>query len=252
MHRRNLICATAALCAGCGGASVGDGSLGSPGSTSAATLAPVAPAPAGASVPVNASYRLTLRSFWTAEMFPTQFPNGAHLTGIVGATHGAGVSFWSPGALATVGIKDVAERGSKSALLDEVTRAISTGTASAPLSGAGVPLGASDVSLEFTLSQTMPRVTLVTMLGPSPDWFTGVGGVPLFVDGAWQDRLEIPLRAYDSGTDSGLTFNSADAVTQPPEVVTALTTNSADGDFVEGLSRQAAQPIASISFVRLS
>jgi serine/threonine protein kinase len=39
-------------------------------------------------------------------------------------------------------------------------------------------------------------VTLVSMVAPSPDWFVGVGGLPLLQDGQWVDELVVPLPAW--------------------------------------------------------
>ena len=59
----------------------------------------------------SAMYRVTVRKHWTAAAFSIRLPSGAHLTGIAGAVHGAGVDFWALGTLSSTGIKDMAERG---------------------------------------------------------------------------------------------------------------------------------------------
>ncbi len=197
-------------------------------------------------------YRVTLRNHWTAAAFSTRFPSGAHLTGIVGATHGAGVDFWAPGALASTGIKDMAERGSKTPLLAEVANAITAGTAEFALSGDGVALGVPETSLQFNISTRFPRVTLVSMLGPSPDWFTGVGAVSLLREGRWLQRLEMPLRVYDAGTDDGTTFGAANAVSSPATPVQHLSTDMLDSDLLNGVHRITGQALASIQFERLA
>jgi Spondin_N len=200
----------------------------------------------------TATYRVTVRNHWTAAAFPTQFPSGAHLTGIVGATHGARVDFWSLGGLASPGIKDMAERGRKTPLLDEVANAIAAGSAEFALSGDGVALGVPEVTLLFNISTKFPRVTLVSMLGPSPDWFTGVGGVSLLGDGQWLQRLELPLRVYDAGTDDGTTFVSANVASNPAVPAQALSTDARDSDLLNGVHRVTGQALASILFERLA
>jgi hypothetical protein len=200
----------------------------------------------------TATYRVTVRNHWTAAAFPSQFPSGAHLTGIVGATHGAGVDFWTLGGLASPGIKDMAERGRKTPLLDEVASAIAAGSAEFALSGDGVALGVPEVTLQFKVSTKFPRVTLVSMLGPSPDWFTGVGGVSLLGDGQWLQRLELQLRVYDAGTDDGTTFVSTNAVSNPAVPVQTLSTDARDSDLLNGVHRVTGQALASILFERLA
>lgn len=54
------------------------------------------------------------------------------------------------------------------------------------------------------------HVSFYTMIAPSPDWFVGVGSVPLCQNGHWVPRYERPLMAYDAGTDEGPTFTSPD------------------------------------------
>jgi hypothetical protein len=192
-----------------------------------------------------------LRSRWDAATFPTRFPASAHLTGLVGATHAATASFWAVGRAATLGVKNVAERGSKSALLDEVALAVAAGSAGAALSGDGVPIGATQVVLEFSLTQEHALVTLLSMLGPSPDWFIGVNALPLFENGAWRPSLQVDLRVYDSGTDDGATFTAPDAISAPVGTVQSLSTSAADSDFRDGVHRSSGAYLATIDFVRL-
>jgi hypothetical protein len=71
------------------------------------------------------------------------------------------------------------------------------------------------VSLDFTISQSHPLVTLVSMIAPSPDWFVGVAGLPLRRDGGWVDSLTVDLYGWDAGTDDGITYESEDAPSQP-------------------------------------
>ena len=63
----------------------------------------------------------------------------------------------------------------------------------------------------------------------------GIRDVALFDGTAFVDSLTLELPAYDSGTDSGLRFTSADLDTQPREPITRVTSDAADSDFVNGL-----------------
>lgn len=60
------------------------------------------------------------------------------------------------------------------------------------------------------------KVTLVSMIAPSPDWFVGVSGLSLYENGEWVSEKVAELYLYDAGTDSGINFTSADVVTTPP------------------------------------
>jgi hypothetical protein len=57
------------------------------------------------------------------------------------------------------------------------------------------------------------------MVAPSPDWFVGVSGLSLIENGSWVAEKVVQLDPYDAGTDSGVTFSSANLVTQPPEPI---------------------------------
>jgi hypothetical protein len=231
--------ATAAL-SGCGG----DGDEPS-------ASAPKTPAAMPAPAP-QATYRITVRNHWTAAAFARGFPARAHLTSLVGATHHAGVAFWAVGQPASPGIQNVAERGNKTVLLDEVASAIAAGTAEYPIIADGVALGVASVTLEVQLSTRYPLITLVSMLGPSPDWFIGVRGLSMLMDNVWQERLDMPLRVYDAGTDDGVGFTSANAVTVPRGVVQRLSSAESDTDLFDGWHRDSQAAVASILFERLS
>ncbi len=171
-----------------------------------------------------ASYTVTFDATWSAATHPVDFPGAlAHFSGLIGGTHDASVDFWTPGQTATTGIKNMAELGSKFPLTGEINAQITAGAAGEVISGNGIFPSPGSVSVSFDIDLAHPQVTLVTMIAPSPDWFVGVRGLPLFQNGDWVDELVVPLPPWDAGTDSGVTFNSADLATMPKDPITALT-----------------------------
>ena len=181
--------------------------------TALAILGAALPGRAGAE---TVTYQVTFESTWSAATHPTSFPSNAHFSGLIGGTHTAAVSFWNAGALASTGIKDMAELGSKTALMQEVQTAITAGTANAVLSGGGISPSPGTVSMTFDVDAAYPLVTLVSMLAPSPDWFVGVTGLNLHPNGAWVSSVTVPLVVHDAGTDSGPTYAAPNQVTSPP------------------------------------
>lgn len=173
--------------------------------------------------PATAQYEVTFESTWSAGTHPTDFPSDAHFSGLIGGTHRETVSFWREGSTASEGIRAMAERGAKSPLADEVSRAIADGHALAVLSGGGIAQSPGSVSLAFDISQSHPFVTVVTMVAPSPDWFAGVSALPLFVNGDWVTETIADLVVFDAGTDSGVTFRSPDEETRPRQPIRRLT-----------------------------
>src|SRR5262245_14146734 len=193
--------AAALLCAACSSSTVTAPSQG--GNTTTPTADPVA-------APVAARYRATFQATWAAATHPVDFPASAHFSPLVGGTHNSQVSFWRDGAIATDGIKDMAERGLTATLSTEINAAISAGTAQHVFTGGNVPVSPGSATAEFDISQNYPLVTLVSMIAPSPDWFVGVSATPLFQGGQWIGELRFNLDAWDAGTDAGLSFESPD------------------------------------------
>jgi hypothetical protein len=183
------------------------------GPSSPTPAATPSPAPSPAAV---ARYRVTFEATWDASTHPTDFPPNPHFSGLIGGTHRASVSFWQPGGLATEGIRLMAERGRQSPLDLEVDAAIRAGHAQNLLVGGDVPSSPGSRSLEFEVTPGYPLVTLVTMVAPSPDWFVGVSGLSLLEGGDWVAERTVELFPWDAGTDSGVSYRSADRLTAPP------------------------------------
>ena len=197
-----------------------------------------------ATAQTSATYRVTFESTWSAATHPAAFPSNAHFSPLVGATHDASVSFWTEGALATPGIEAMAERGQNAMLVQELTDAgAATGVV---VDGPGLNTSPGTAERQILVSSDHPLVTLVTMLAPSPDWFVGVHGVDLRDGAGWTDRLVVPLRVADAGTDSGVSYGSPDADTQPRAPVTLQTQAPfADGTPVGTLTFECLTPAAS-------
>jgi len=171
-------------------------------------------APAGA---VVALYEVFFEATWSPATHPVDFPPSPHFSGLVGGTHDDFTGFWQEGGLASSGIEAMAENGVQSTLSNEVT----AGGGDFLLLGGGIPFSPGSRTLQFTVDQLAPRVTLVSMLAPSPDWFVGVNGLPLW-DRGWRPEVVVDLFPYDAGTDSGPTFLAPDADTQPPDPISEL------------------------------
>ena len=203
------------------------------------------PTPAPTPPPEPARYRVTFDATWSAATHPQMTPGTPHFSRLIGGTHSDRVVFWEPGALASPGIEDMAERGRTSPLDEEIRAAIAAGTAEGLIEGQNIPLSPGSTSIEFMIGPEHPLVTLVSMLAPSPDWFVGVHGLSLLENGEWIEEITVPLEAYDAGTDSGGTFRAANADTDPPESISRIEEAplSPDGNVT---------PVGSFTFVRLS
>jgi hypothetical protein len=170
----------------------------------------------------TARYQVVFNATWSQATHPTNWPAGAHWSGLVGGTHNSDVHFWREGETASEGIRLMAERGQQATLLAEIAPAITNGTAQMTLAGNGIGTSPGSVVLTFpqAMSRDYPLVTLVSMVAPSPDWFVGVNGLSLITNGAWATNLVVTLYGYDAGTDSGASYASPDLVTVPRGAIT--------------------------------
>ncbi len=179
-----------------------------------------------------ALFRLEVVNTWSEETHPGRFPDEAHFSWLGGATHSADVSFWQEGQLASPGIVQMAERGVTTILLEEVDAAIAAGAAGSQLDYRWwfCPEGTSaaqcgDLVVEFEVDPNFPLVTLVTMLGPSPDWFVGVSGLSLREGDEWRLETVVELFPFDGGTRSANQFSLAGPTNAPAEPITRITSD---------------------------
>lgn len=189
-----------------------------------------------------ATYQLRFQATWSEATHPTDFPSNPHFSGLIGGTHNDQVSFWQPGGLATAGIENMAERGRKTELMAEVEAAIAQGTAWSVVSDRGISPSPGVRTISFDVSSTHPRATIVSMLAPSPDWFVGTNAQVLRDDGGWINEIAVDLNVYDAGTDSGTTFTSPNANTNPQEPIALL----------DDFPFQNAPPVGTYAFTLLS
>ncbi|MDE2653063.1 MAG: Ig-like domain-containing protein [Gemmatimonadota bacterium] len=175
------------------------------------------PPPAAAQ---TVTYQVKFEGNWTLASTPGGVVGGAHFTTLIGGVHGSGVTFWAAGEQASAGVELVAELGSTPTFRSEVQA--SSHTLSVIQEGvAGGGTGSATFNIDVT--RTHPLVTLLSMIGPSPDWFVGVSGVSL-LDGSnqWRQSHVVDLFPYDAGTEDGTEFTLSNDDTDPQGVITRI------------------------------
>ena len=190
----------------------------------------------------EAVYTLTFQGGWTTDVTPDGVPTGAHFSRLIGAVHNASVSFLESGGTASAGVESMAELGGTSTLESEVQTAIDAD----PATALSVLRGSTDTggvgatqTLNPTLSTAHPRVTLVTMIAPSPDWFAGVSGLPLLnTSGRWLRSHSLNLYPWDAGTAEGTGFSLSNAETDPKVAIHSI----------RGTGKFSTEQIATLSF----
>ena len=190
-----------------------------------------------------ATYSVTFQGTWTTTVTSGSLPSGAHFTTLIGGVHNAEVTFLREGGMASGGVELVAELGGTSTLATEVNRAKPNALSVLQGSGGNIdPTGSSTIN-PVTLTTDHPRVTLLSMVAPSPDWFVGVSGLTLLDDqGDWLASRVLNLYPWDAGTEEGTEFSLSNAATSPQGVITSL----------RGMGKFSNAPIATLTFTRQS
>ncbi len=178
-------------------------------------------------------YRVVIDNTWSNETHAGAFPgvdNDPHFSWFGGGTHNDQVSFWQVGEPTSPGMTQMAEDGRTFALETEFNAAISAGNAGSffPWRSWVCPDRVFHGSCgtdtrEFEIHEDFPLVTLVSMLGPSPDWFVGVTGLPLRENGEWLSEVVVDLHPYDGGTRSRNVWALFGPESEPPEPLELIT-----------------------------
>ena len=212
--------------------------------------------PATATHAAEATYRATFENLWNSSDHPLNYPSNQHFSPLVGASHQAGVSFWSTGVLATPGVEAVAERGTTGSFISEANAAIGQGDALQAIAGAGnIFVGQSTESDTFTVNDRFPLVTLLSMIAPSPDWFVGIHDYNLRSGPGFAESVVLEFDTfYDAGTEEGDRFSTSNPATNPLENIALVAGAEAASVFVTAQPGPRTQlaPIARLTLTRLS
>ena len=187
----------------------------------------------------SATYRVTFEGKFTASALASgvSVPSGAHFTTLIGAVHNGNATFWSSGGTASVGIGAVAELGATDTFKSEIAAAMLNALAIIEQSIASGP--AATATLDITLTTDHPLVTLLSMIGPSPDWFVGVSGLSLLdAQNEWLSQHQVDLFPYDAGTEEGTEFSLSNPATSPQGTITSI----------KGTGKFSDEPIATLTF----
>lgn len=196
--------------------------------------------------PGTATYTLSWKADWTRANHPnTALPGNAHFSPLIGCSHSTDYIMWRRGQKASPGVKLVAERGQTGTLQSEIESQISDGKAW-QLIPPGPQLDAVGElkNIQVNVTSNFSRVSLISMLAPSPDWFVGIDSHDLCDNGQWRETWNVTmLPPYDSGTDSGQEFTSTNMETDPAVDIFRIT-HTMEGAF------KAQNPIPSLGEFR--
>ena len=171
----------------------------------------------------EAKYELIFEGLWSKHTHPDNFPESfwlAHFSDIIGASHSSDYRMWSPNSNASEGVKELAEIGSTKKLEAELKQVTSKTRTIIKARELSYPTLNSKTSAVFRTDRQHHLVSILSKLGPSPDWMVGVSGLDLCQDCAWATQRVVNLFLWDAGTDSGTTFESGKFPTIPQQPIT--------------------------------
>lgn len=175
----------------------------------------------------EARYKFIFEGLWRNETHPKDFPKSlwlTHFSDVVGGTHGRNFSFWGEGQIASPGLKQLAEWGATRIIDSELRSKSRYFRSLIKASGLWYPNVNANTSSNFRVDKRRNLLSLVSMLGPSPDWVVGVSSLNLCLQNcSWVESHIINLYPYDAGTDNGVSYMSLNIPAVPQEKIHKIT-----------------------------
>jgi len=171
-------------------------------------------------------YSCSIVNNWSGSNHPVDYPSdNAHWSPPVLVAHSSEYSLWEEGGISTDGVESVAESGNIAILIDELEN-----DSSEPNVVAGDRQDNKDTqSQTFTTIRMTPvkhYLSTISMIAPSPDWFSGFYDFSPIDTGAtdtWYEGFVIDTYPWDAGTEDGDTFSPMNDSTDPKEPIYQLT-----------------------------
>lgn len=198
----------------------------------------------------DATYKIEFISNWSSTTHPTDYPSAtAHWSPLIGTTYKDVSAFLELGVTTTNGVEQVAKSGGTSIITQEINILIASGSAYELISGSGLGTGPGTITInDVNVDADFPNITLLSMIAPSPDWIAQVNNLKLTdVNDNWLTSISVDVYATDAGTDSGTTYNSADAGTNPRDNITSLQNTLPFSDQIVGTFVFTLEQVLSVS-----
>jgi len=164
----------------------------------------------GGGLEPQATYRITFVTNFTETTHPTDYPDNASFGRVFLAAHSPGISIFTLGGVASDGLKKYAEDGDLADLVaehsggeDNNTMTIITGSSNVSTS--------TTITYDINVTPTTTRISFVSKITPSPDWFVGVSSIDLVNGNELIESASFRLYPLDAGSDSGTSYESPDS-----------------------------------------
>jgi len=174
------------------------------------------------------TYSCKFTNNWSGTNHPVNYPSSnAHWSPPIIAAHSKRYVMWEPNALATEGVEIVAESGGPTTLLAEIETAQDERVAGDRVRGVVTfnKNAQSQILSDITLTPVFDRMSSITMIAPSPDWFTGFYNIHPVDESSdfWLQSFEIETFPWDAGTEQGDTFSGDNPAEDPHVSIFQLT-----------------------------
>ena len=151
----------------------------------------------------NTQYNIVFNTQWGSDFVPIGHPPQPHTGNMFLVTHNNNYDLFKLNSIASVGIINSSMFGTNDMLMDEIIddENIDNIYTAPSINAPGY--------YQFTIyvNPSYPSISFVTMLAPSPDWFTGISSVNLLSrNHEWKKSIIANLWAYDAGSDYGNGF----------------------------------------------
>lgn len=171
----------------------------------------------------EAKFELVFEGLWSRYTHPDYFPENywvTYFSDVIGASHTNDYSMWAENQYASDGVKELAQSGSTKKLeaeLKQVSPKIRTIIKAKELR---YPVLNSKTFAVFRTDKTHHLVSILSKLGPSPDWMVGVSSLELCQkDCTWATQRVVNLNLWDAGTDSGESFIGPSSPRMPQDTI---------------------------------
>lgn len=167
-------------------------------------------------------YKVQLETFWDEETFPRQYPEwrpNAQWSKTLGFSHLPSWQLFRMGDVVSGGVREFVETGET----EKLDRENNTSNFLDVFTIPPIETGKGKAESIIFLDGNHTRVSVITKIVPSPDWFIGLDNLDLCQNGKFVDTLRIEADPMDAGTDNGFTFTSPNWPTEPQGVVFRIT-----------------------------
>lgn len=158
----------------------------------------------------QATYRVTFTTNFTETTHPTDYPDTASFGKVFLAAHSASQNIFIMGNVASEGLKLYAEDGDLSTLLNEHSGG-DDDTAMTIFTGSSNVGTSTTVTFDVNVTPARTRISFVSKISPSPDWFVGVPSINLVNGNELIESASYRLFPLDAGSDSGASYESPDS-----------------------------------------